>query len=206
MSDSMNGDTSVTMTQAPAIVRRPLRARQRSRRTLDQRLSLRFPGLAAATFRRMSKLPPNSRLRQAALCRAAQLSVDAFNRRDLEAVLIGAHPGFEYHPERKWVEAGLVEPFYRGLEGYRRFIATVDEVWGGENYLTPLELIDLGDRFVIFANGRMRAQASGVWLSEEYAGVTTLRDGQPIRVQEYYDHDEALEAVGLSELGAHTYS
>jgi len=43
----------------------------------------------------------------------------------------------------------------------------------------------------------MRGQASGVPLSQSFALVTTLRDGRPISHQEYYDHEEALAAVGL---------
>ena len=181
------------------IVRRPLRAGERSSRTLDQRLSLRFPRLAAANARLIGKLPPGSRLRQAALWRTVRLVVEAYNRRDLDAVVIGWHSEFEYYPDRDWVEAGLVEPCYRGLEGYRKYVATVDEVWGGENYLKPVELIDLGERIVVLADGRMRAQASGVPLTEAFALVSTLKDGRTIRLQEYYDHDKALEAVGLRE-------
>jgi ketosteroid isomerase-like protein len=62
-----------------------------------------------------------------------------------------------------------------------------------------VELIDLGERIVTLADGSMRAQASGVPLSQAFALVTTLREGRPIRHQEYYDHGEALEAAGLRE-------
>jgi ketosteroid isomerase-like protein len=180
------------------VVRQPLHARERPRRTLDQRLSLLFPRLAVAGLRRILRLPPSSRLRQRALARAALLSLEAYNRRDLDAVIIGWHPEFEYRPERSWAEAGLVEPCYRGREGYRKYVASVDEVWGGENYLTPVELIDLGSQIVILAVGRMRAQASGVQLTEEYAGVSTVNDGALLGVQEYYDHAKALEVVGVT--------
>jgi hypothetical protein len=180
------------------VVRKPLAVRERSNRTLDQRLSLRFPRLAAANSRRIANLPPTSRLRQAALWRGARLSLEAYNRRDLAAVVIGWDPQFEYYPARA-VEIGLVEPCYRGLTGYRTYVATTSEVWGGENYLKPLELIDLGERFVVLANVLMRAQASGVPLTEEYAVVCTQRNGQVARVREYYDLHEALEAVGLRE-------
>jgi ketosteroid isomerase-like protein len=181
------------------IVRKPLRVRDRSRRTLDQRVALRFPRVAAANSRRIAKLPPSSRVRQAAVWRSVRLGVEAYNRRDPDAVAIGCHPEFEYHPGRTWVEAGLVEPCYRGLEGYRKYLATVDEVWGGENHLKPVELIDLGERIVMLAVGTMRAQASGVPLTEAFALISTLKDGRSIHLQEYYDHAEALEAVGLSE-------
>jgi ketosteroid isomerase-like protein len=181
------------------IVRKPLRVGKRSRRTFDERLCLRFPRLAAVYFRLIFKLPPGSRLREAALWRGYRLGVEAYNRRDLDAVVIGMHPEFEWHPGREWVEAGLLEPCYRGLEGCRKYVATTDEVWGGEVYLKPVELIDLGERIVMLADAPMRAQASGVPLTEAFALVSTLEDGRIVRQQEYYNHAEALEAVGLSE-------
>lgn len=180
-------------------VRTPVRVRERSRRTLDQRLSLRFPGLAAANARLIAKLPPGSRLRRAALSRSVRLASEAYNRRDLDAVVSGCHREFEYFPARNWVESGLVEPCYRGLEGYRKYIAATSEVWGGENRIEPVELIDLGERFVLLATVPMRAQASGVALTEAFAYVATVKDGRVLRLQEYYDHAEALEAVGLPE-------
>jgi hypothetical protein len=69
------------------VVRKPLQVRERSSRTLDQRLALGFPRLAAASARLLlGKLPPGSRLRQAALWRATRLGLEAYNRRDMEAV------------------------------------------------------------------------------------------------------------------------
>jgi hypothetical protein len=181
------------------IVRKPIRVRERSRRTLDQRLFLRFPRLAAASSRLVAKLPTRSRLRQAALARAVRLASEAYNRRDLDAVVVGWDPEFEYHTDREWAQSGLVEPCYRGLESYRKYIEATSEVWGGQNYLMPEELMDLGDRFVLLANVPMRGQASGVSLTEPFAYVGTLKQGIVIRLQEYFDHDEALEAAGLSE-------
>ncbi|MDX6674097.1 MAG: hypothetical protein QOH11_1515 [Solirubrobacteraceae bacterium] len=181
------------------IVRKPLRARERSNRTIDQRLYVRFPRLAAANARLIGKLSPASRLRQAALWRGVRLGVEAYNRRDLDAFAIGCHPDFEYRPGRTWVEAGLTEPCYRGLEGYRRYVASTAEVWAEEVYVKPSELIDLGESLVVLADVPMRAQASGVPLTEAFAIVSTLEDGMVIRHQEYFDHAEALEAVGLRE-------
>ncbi len=34
---------------------------------------------------------------------------------------------------------------------------------------------------------------------QEYASLMTVRDGDVIRQEEYFDHGEALAAVGLSE-------
>jgi ketosteroid isomerase-like protein len=179
------------------IVRRPIRVREGSRRTLDQRLALRFPWLAASYARLIGKLPPGSRLRQATLSRVVRLGAEAYNRRDLDAVVIGYHPELEYCPARSWVEAGFLEPCYHGPDGYRKYVELTAEVFGGEVYFKPVEFIDTGERIVMLANVPMRAQASGVPLTEEFAYVATLKDGRVIRLQEYYDHAEALAAVGL---------
>lgn len=179
------------------VVRLPLRARERSSRTVDQRLILRFPRLAAWVFRLIMSSPPRFRLRQVALQRAAELAMESYNRRDLDAVVAGWDPTVEYHPDVAWVQAGLVEPCYRGPEGYRKYIAATDEVWGEENRLNPIELIDLGERFVILADVTMRAQQSGVPLFQAYGLVVTVKGGRLIRQTEYFDHGKALEAVGL---------
>src|SRR5918995_4390405 len=99
------------------LVRKPLGVSERSSRTLDQRLLLRFPRLTAAYLRGIDRLAPRSRLRQAGVWRGVRLGLEAYNRRDLEAAVAGWGPGVEYHPGRDWVEAGLLEPCYRGVEG-----------------------------------------------------------------------------------------
>jgi ketosteroid isomerase-like protein len=128
--------------------------------------------------------------------------VEAYNRRDLDAVAIGMHPDLEYYPYREFVEAGLAEPCYHGPSGYKAYISGTDDVWADEVRLEPTEVIDLGDRFVLLANMPMRAQASGVALAETYACISTLKDGRIIRQQDFLDQNEALEAVGLSAKAA----
>jgi ketosteroid isomerase-like protein len=179
------------------IVRKPLRVRDRPGRTLSEQLSLRFPRLAAANARLIGKLPPRSRLRQAALWPAIRLAVEAYNRRDLDAAAIGLHPDSEYYPYREFVEAGLAEPCYHGRSGYRTYIESTYEVWGADVRLEPTELIDLGDRLVLLADMPMRAQASGIALAQKYACVSTLKDGRVIRQHDFLDHADALEAAGL---------
>jgi ketosteroid isomerase-like protein len=181
------------------IVRKPLAVRDRSSRTLDERLALRFPRLADMGARGLDRLPPRSRLRQAIVWRAARLSLEAFNRRDLDAFQLLRHPDWEFHPGREFVEAGLTEPCYRGAAGYRQYVSSLDEVWGADILVEPLELIELGDRFVLLANVPARGQASGVQLRQNAAWVLTVTDAQVSRQQEYLDHAEALSAVGLCQ-------
>jgi hypothetical protein len=181
------------------IARRPLRARDLSGRTLDQRLLLRFPRLTAAYVRVVGRLSAGSRLRQAAIRRGVRLGVEAYNRRDLEAAVVGWDPGFEYYPGREWVEDGLVESCYRGLEGYRRYAELADGIAGGKLYLRRVELIDLGERVLILADAPTHAQAGDAPPSDPFATLAELKDGRVIRAQEYFDHAEALEAAGLRE-------
>jgi hypothetical protein len=175
---------------------KPLTLPEHSSRTLDQRLGLRFPRLAHICARLLARLPPSSRLRRAGMRRAVRLAAEAFNRRDLDAFLLGIHPCCEFHPPREYVEAALLEPCYRGPAGYRRFVSAWSQVWGADLRLEQLRLIDLGNHLVVLAEETMRGQASGVLLTGKYGWVSTLKDGRAIREQHYLDHAEALEAVG----------
>jgi ketosteroid isomerase-like protein len=179
------------------VVRGPLKVRDSTRRELVQRLAIRFPALSAAATRFLQRLPVGSRLRRALLWRTTQLGVEAYNRRDLDAVVTSYHPDIEYHPYREFVESGLADACYHGHAGYKRYIDATYEVWGTEVRLYPTELIDLGDRIVLLADMPMRAQASGIALSQTYAGVSTLKDGRVIRQDDFLDPAEALRSVGL---------
>ena len=125
--------------------------------------------------------------------------MEAYNRRDLDANLIGFPPELEYHPAR---DMGRGRPC-RAVLSRPGGIPTVrggeDEVWGESDYLERVEVIDPGDRIVLLATAPMRAQASGVPLTEAYAMVSTFKDGKAVRIEEYFNHAQALEAVGLSE-------
>jgi ketosteroid isomerase-like protein len=179
------------------VVRKPLRVRERSSRTLDQRLAIRFPALSAGLFRLIGRLPPRSRVRQLLLWRAVRIAIEAYNRRDLEAASTAFDPDLEYYPYREFVEAALAEPCYRGPAGYRRYIEATYDVWGTEVRLYPTELIDLGDRLVLLADMPMRAQGSGVPLAETYGTVATLKDGRVVTQRDFLNQAEALEAAGL---------
>jgi ketosteroid isomerase-like protein len=52
---------------------------------------------------------------------------------------------------------------------------------------------------VLLADTPASGQASGVSLTQKYAWIVTLKDGEVAHQQEYLDHAEALEAVGLRE-------
>jgi ketosteroid isomerase-like protein len=177
--------------------RKAVPVRERSGRTLDQRLFLRVPRLATAAAFLIGRLPPSSRLRQGAMWRGVRLSVEAFNRRDFDAALLGHDTDCEFQLPREPVEAGLVEPYARGPSGYRRVASLFAHV--GDLYLEQVEVIDLGDRLVLLADMSVRWQRADIPLSRMWANVITLERGRVIREQYFWDHAEALEAVGLRE-------
>ena len=180
-------------------VRKPLRVRERTSRTLGQRLGIRFPWWVATQAALMARLPPTSRLRSIAVLRGTRLGMEAFNRRDVDAAVLAAHSDFETNPPREFVELGFFESSYRGPEGFRKYMSTWSEVLGPELAVQPAELIDLGDRVVLLADLVGRAQASGAPFTGKIATVSTLKDGRATGVQMYLAHAEALEAVGLPE-------
>ena len=184
------------MSSSP-VVRKRVPLREGKSRAFEQRLFARLPWLAAPALRLVAKLPPSSRLRQALLWRGMRLSAEAFNRRDLDALALTRDPDFEFHPPRAAVESGFFEPCYRGADGYRRYVSELSDVWGADIRIESLELIDLGDRLVMLFDAPVRAQASGVPLTGKLASVATLANGRVIRQQDYLDHDEAVQAVGL---------
>ena len=67
--------------------------------------------------------------------------------------------------------------------------------------LELIEMIDLGDRVV--TRFIWRARGSGPDLKIEVSSVNTLRDGKTILLEFFWNHAQALKALGLSEQDAH---
>src|SRR5215216_5324994 len=166
-------------------------------RTFEQRLAVRFPSLAALWSRLIARLSPASRLRQALLLRAMQSGFEAYNRGDLDVCVLIYHPDVEFqHPEDHALGFNVS---YRGLAGYREFAADWASGWGGHRF-EPRELIDLGDRFLVLTELVASGERSGVSLTQDHAMLATFdKDARVTRQRDYFDHAEALEAVGLLE-------
>jgi ketosteroid isomerase-like protein len=180
-----------------APVRIPIDARAASaqQRTPEARLAARAPGLANRLFASVLRLPPHSRLRRWMIARAAGATFAAINRRDLDVVAEAA-----YAPEAELVFHG--EPpadvggdRHRGREAvfaaYRQWV----EGWY-ELRRVPVEVIDLGDRFLVLLREIGRGRG-GVELEEEAASLFTFRNARVVRQDEYPRWSEALAAVGI---------
>jgi ketosteroid isomerase-like protein len=63
----------------------------------------------------------------------------------------------------------------------------------------PEEFEDLGDRVVATVRLRGRGRGSGVEIDARFYDVYTLRDGKIVRMDQFTDRSEALEAVFMSD-------
>src|SRR5205823_5652340 len=102
------------------VVRTPIGpdARLPTRRTLDERLFVRWPGAFVALARAVFRLPPRSRLRRALLRRSVVSGWGAFTRGDLDLMLVRFAPDYHFEPPREWLAAGM-RSVYQGHAGVR---------------------------------------------------------------------------------------
>jgi ketosteroid isomerase-like protein len=172
-----------------------------SRRTLEDRVLLRFPMLVRAVGSAYLRLPPSSRLRRALTARNARRTSAAFNRRDLDVVLQLLDPKVEFEGPESLV-GGYLPPdmpsVHRGHEGYLRMFDGLLAVWE-DLELEPEEVIDFGDRVLIATRMTGHGRQSGIALDTALFQVVTLRGGLIVRQKDFVDRGAALEAAGLSE-------
>src|SRR6266480_4433121 len=108
----------------PGAVRTPIGpdARLPTRRALDERLFVRWPGAYAAFSRAFLLLPPRARLRRAQLRRAALSGWAAWARGDLDLMLVRYAPDCHVESLREMVAAGM-RSAYHGHAGLRELAA-----------------------------------------------------------------------------------
>jgi ketosteroid isomerase-like protein len=63
----------------------------------------------------------------------------------------------------------------------------------------PERFIDCGDHVLVFLRSEARGRTAGLEINEQWAHLVTVRDGKIVRLQQFRDRDEALEAAGLRE-------
>jgi ketosteroid isomerase-like protein len=126
----------------------------------------------------------------------ALLAVDAFNRRDVEAVIALSDPECVWYP----AFVGIMEGPYRGHDGIRQYFEDLAE-FSEEGPGEYPEVHDLGDQ--VLGLGRLWIRfVSGVELDQESAFVSTWRNGKCVEARVWIGHAaraEALEAAGLRE-------
>jgi ketosteroid isomerase-like protein len=124
-------------------------------------------------------------------------AIEAYNRREVDAFLERFDPMVETHP-LTLAMFGQEATVYRGHDGIRQFIRDIDETLPGLQ-VEPLEVRDLGERIVARGRLRARGRASGVEIESPISWIVEFRRGRVLRMRDYLDFKEALQAAGLSE-------
>jgi hypothetical protein len=166
------------------------------RRSLDERLSVRFPAvihlLAGVVFR----LSPRSRLRRALVARRVARAYAAANRRDFDLVLTGwdLERG-EYRPSPDLIAPDQDQVYY-GRDGYLRMWRTWLDAFDDLRF-EPGELLDLGDTLLVTAEIVGHGSGSGIAVSRRVFQLFGVRGGLVVRQEDFVDRRKALQAAGL---------
>jgi ketosteroid isomerase-like protein len=123
-------------------------------------------------------------------------SIDAYNAQDFDLMLslyaadVAATPDAAVFPE-----AGT----RHGHQEYRRWLEEISTAWVEPRYgISDLFMVDDG-RVVHRGEWGGEGVSSGIELTSSITGIYTIREGQISSVVWFFDHAQALEAVGLTE-------
>ena len=123
-------------------------------------------------------------------------AIDAWNSGDMERLRDVYDPNIVARPLPDWPE--LPEPVYVGRDRLMREFREMRDTWDTHDVLEVLgDFVTAGDRVIV--RYLWKAQGHGPPMSMELTYVYTVRRGRVLEIELFWDHDAALEAVGLSE-------
>jgi len=167
------------------------------RRSLDERLYLRFPALSRLLADRVARLPPRSRLRRLMLTRTAARSLAAVNRRDFEAFFLAFDPGIEYHPAGDQLPPGM-DAVSHGHDGYEKLWRQMIDSFE-DFHAEPEELLDLGEWVLVTIRYGGHGSGSGVPIKLPLFQLFKVERGVIVWQKDFNDRSEALEAAAQRE-------
>ena len=122
-----------------------------------------------------------------------QATFKAWNAGDMDALHDLYSPDIIMRHPEGWPEPG---PFI-GREAVMRQFEQIRETWDADTVEPIGDFIDVGDlvavKIVLHGEGR------GPEANIEMTNVVTVRNGRIVFIEFFWDHAEALEAVGLSK-------
>ena len=167
------------------------------RRSLDERLLVRFPALFRVVGDLWMRRPPGAPLRRLLLTRLMQRGYAAGYRRDFEVLSAGLDPEIEYRGPPQLLAPDLDAVMY-GRDGYiqvwRHWLDAFEDI-----RFEPEELLDFGDRVLLTAQLKGRGSGSGVAVSQPMFQLVKFRDGLVAWQEDFNDRDKALEAAAQRE-------
>ena len=162
---------------------------------MDERILVRFPGIARQLLGAWAQLPTESRLRRVLLMRVMRQGYAALNRRDFGVVRTALDPDIELHRAQVFLD---VSGTFHGHDGYlevwRRAFESFEDL-----RFEPEELLDLGDRLLVTSNLIGHGTGSGVAISQRLFQLFTLRRGLVVRQDDFQDRAEAMHAAEVAE-------
>jgi ketosteroid isomerase-like protein len=85
---------------------------------------------------------------------------------------------------------------YRGLDGFRRLVAELSDIWDAWHVEAP-DMVEHGERVFVTHEVHARGKGSGVELVRTYWSVWTVRGGRVVKLSLHVERDQALAAAGL---------
>jgi uncharacterized protein len=126
----------------------------------------------------------------------AERVIDAFNRRDVDAIFECVNQDVEWFPAMPVTFSGGA---LRGREGIESYIGEVGDTWD-EYRVVAQDFRGLGDdQVLVLSRVEGRGAGSGGLVDSAMGQIYDFRDGKISRVRTYLDHAEALKAAGLVE-------
>ena len=122
---------------------------------------------------------------------------EAWNRGDMATYREQLHPDCVAWPAEGWPEPGP----YVGRDAIMRQLQQMRETWDADVVEPISDFIDAGDRIVV--RFIWHGAGHGPESSMGVTSISMLRKGKVVFSELYWNHAEALEAVGLSEQDPH---
>jgi uncharacterized protein len=119
---------------------------------------------------------------------------EAWNAGDLDTLRKQIYdPRIIWRGPEDWPEPGP----YAGRDAVMRQVEQLHETWDSEQMRLISDFIDVGDRVAVRFIWQTTGQ--GPAFNFEATGVYTVRKGRIVAIEFFWDHAEALEALGVSE-------
>jgi ketosteroid isomerase-like protein len=117
-------------------------------------------------------------------------SYEALNQRDIDAAMEALADEAEWHESEVLPDTGV----YSGKEAIRAFLTEFLASWE-RFHQTVEEVREEGDRVLVLIHLEATGRGSAADVDARYAHLWTVSGGRGIRVDAFYDRDEALAAL-----------
>jgi len=117
-------------------------------------------------------------------------SYEALNERDIDSAMQALAEEAEWHESEVLPDTGV----YRGRDSIRAFLTDFLGSWE-RFHQTVEETRQVGDRVLVMIHLQATGRGSAADVDARYAHLWTISGGRGIRVDAFYDRDEALAAL-----------